>query len=580
MYCISPEVFSFIVAARSVEWPVEITMSSLREVVNDLPERVDPLRYGGVVDGEYRTEAQAMSGTYLTGTSFYASCTIPDVQQNTKIIGLCGIADHPISPNNPVGYASPKQDGWFLSDFYMMHHLFKNVASDQVWITCTDPTLLVEKYGEYIHGNSSQAAEPRRVVLDRDMLAQVGDVRVVTPGVMLERALSTIREAARISRETDRPLLIMIFTHGNTTFGLQMGGINPANPQFLTIDRFKVAIGSRPFTSGICLLTSACYGGGWAINPDINVTAMTAAPYWEQSLSWPVSATINHRYCGSSYISGIIKTLMRMTVRDNDTEEQDDFDKSPTYAGLTKVLQDQIVRLDPRLTMEAGNTCITYPMFSAQDDLWETEHSQRIGISLDSFRQRWSELRTTDHRPSSPGGDSQSRSGECHFTQSQMLLIIKRKGAEYMSSHPGLDERASNTGFHNAMRGVLERGEQPDISMLEYLEIQLDYRMNAIMGAATVYKDYLGANFLDCHQADMEEYKRSRPQSWVNTLMLVRKYSLFDPPVYPETPYPKGEEYLAAVITEAGWTTSQATEKLDSLVQYRGKCASTSPNPH
>jgi hypothetical protein len=174
--------------------------------------------------------------------------------------------------------------------------------------------------------------------------------------------------------------------------------------------------------------------------------------------------------------------------------------------------------------------------------------------------QRW-----TDHRPSSPGGDRQSRPGESHFTQSQMLLIIKRKGAEYMSSHPGLDERASNTGFHNAMRGVLEWGEQPDISKLGYLETQLDYRMNAIMGAATVYKNYLGANFLDCHQADMENYKRRRPQPWTDNLMLVRKYPLFDPPIYPQTPYPKGEEYLAAVITEAGWTTSQAAEQLDDL---------------
>jgi len=94
-----------------------------------------------------------------------------------------------------------------------------------------------------------------------------------------------------------------------------------------------------------------------------------------------------------------------------------------------------------------------------------------------------------------------------------MLLIIKRKGAEYVSSHPGLDERASNTRFHNAMRGVLKWGEQPDISMLGYLETQLDYRMNAIMGAAAVYKNYLGVNF---HQADMEDYKRRRPQPWTD----------------------------------------------------------------
>jgi hypothetical protein len=48
---------------------------------------------------------------------FAAKCP-PDVQPNTRIIAVCGISDI-------KGYASPVQDGWFLSDFYLFHYLLR-----------------------------------------------------------------------------------------------------------------------------------------------------------------------------------------------------------------------------------------------------------------------------------------------------------------------------------------------------------------------------------------------------------------------------------------------------------------------
>ena len=59
--------------------------------------------------------------------------------------------------------AAPQEDGWLLSDFYLFHHLLDGVCQTQVWYTCLDPHLLIEKYKEYAHGNPYQE---RRVVLD------------------------------------------------------------------------------------------------------------------------------------------------------------------------------------------------------------------------------------------------------------------------------------------------------------------------------------------------------------------------------------------------------------------------------
>lgn len=51
----------------------------------------------------------------LEGMEFLTSCP-PDVPPRSRILGLCGITDW-------EGLASPQEDGWFFSDFYLFHHL-------------------------------------------------------------------------------------------------------------------------------------------------------------------------------------------------------------------------------------------------------------------------------------------------------------------------------------------------------------------------------------------------------------------------------------------------------------------------
>ena len=284
-------------------------MENLRDIIEGLPEQINVIEAGGVVAGVYKTKDEIMSGEFITGRSFLSTCSLPDVKPNTKIIGVCGISDwNPSGNMQDAGLASPKEDGWFFSDFYLFHHLFKDVASDQIWMTCVSPEYAVNKYGEYIHGDSApNAIGSRRVVLDKDMLEDVRDVKTVASSELLERVLSTIREACRDATIENRPLLILIFTHGiGGTFALQMGGGNPERSPHLTMASFKRAIGSKPLRSGLCLLTTSCFGGGWAINPNLNITSVATqyetiqssmASQWDEKRAnlWVPVCFRNHR---------------------------------------------------------------------------------------------------------------------------------------------------------------------------------------------------------------------------------------------------------------------------------------------
>ncbi|KAJ5487572.1 hypothetical protein N7530_001872 [Penicillium desertorum] len=43
--------------------------------------------------------------------------------------------------------ANPKDDGWFISDFYAFNYLFRGLGMEQTWLTAVEPTKLVNKYG-------------------------------------------------------------------------------------------------------------------------------------------------------------------------------------------------------------------------------------------------------------------------------------------------------------------------------------------------------------------------------------------------------------------------------------------------
>jgi hypothetical protein len=99
--------------------------------------KIEPAQFGGF--GQLKDQP---SGGLL-GVQFNSRYP-PDTPLRSKIIAVVGTSEE---------NASPTDDGWFLSDFYLFHHLLGDVAKDQVWLTCVKPAVLVEKYKEYAHGN-------------------------------------------------------------------------------------------------------------------------------------------------------------------------------------------------------------------------------------------------------------------------------------------------------------------------------------------------------------------------------------------------------------------------------------------
>ena len=92
--------------------------------------------YAAAFGGYGKTEGELYGE--LLDRGFPALCP-PAPSVNTTIVAVCG-------PNDYNGNAGPKQDGWFFSDFYLFHHLFKGTAKTQHWLSCVDPKTLISKY--------------------------------------------------------------------------------------------------------------------------------------------------------------------------------------------------------------------------------------------------------------------------------------------------------------------------------------------------------------------------------------------------------------------------------------------------
>ena len=149
--------------------------------------QIEPSTYGGY--GRQKSSGiQEISRGGLQNLVFSSRCP-PDVQPNTRVIAVCGITDFsgpiPTSPSSSdteatssqpkkagmtllkkgkelfsssssrkerkkqeadkagirEGLASPRKDGWFFSDFYLFHHLFRGLGKQ------APPTLAPAKIG-------------------------------------------------------------------------------------------------------------------------------------------------------------------------------------------------------------------------------------------------------------------------------------------------------------------------------------------------------------------------------------------------------------------------------------------------
>lgn len=495
----------------------------------------------------------------LIGKTFSAQCP-PAIVSGTRIVAVVG-------PNDFRDNASPEADGWFFSDFFLFHHLLKGISRNQVWLTCVNPSTLVNKYSHFVHGNAE-----RRVVLDKDMLSELGNVRVVDTSrdsnqdSLVEIFLSTVRKEAEKSIENDQALLVLVFGHGDEdTHSITIGGnkVGGENPQ-LTMQPFKRAI---PTKARVTMLTTSCYGGGWSQTPLLNNTTLTAVDELHESLSWP--ETRSGRFCGSRYATAITQSLIRMSfpewkLEDEDLQELKTGDSTAgTFAQLAKTIRHILFE---EVDKREGNSI----SFSAKDDKWGMERRERSGIALSSYEERWMSLKLL---PRSAGASTTSQIGSVRladdrplYTYQHALQIVRQKAKLYLSSHPGLDEAGKNHRLHGDAKKLLN-GKEFSSEELELLSSALDYRQRQIMAHANALRIMLRISFPDCEDMDVStvdggEYRKC-----------VTKARLFSPPTENEGwAYAKGNVYLAMALQTTGWSLEKTESELQQLKRIVRKC--------
>lgn len=354
------------------------------------------------------------------------------------------------------------------------------------------------------------------------------NTQVVDRYDLLENFLSTVRRECDHARVEKEPVLVLLFAHGEReSKGVFLGlteeeMIVPG--ALLEMDVFRNAVGNNV---EVCVLSTACYSGGWAVNPQLNTTTMAAAApggasnveFTGASESWTPSRSIN-RVCGSIYDTAVIKALAAEdapllapgedpgTSSSAASSKQERANTFSTYAAT--IYQTLFTRVD-RLAVIHGIR------FSAQDDEWSMEWHRRTGFSLDYYAAKWDQLREVPLRPedtqlpsrdpATPGmgeGLSQYPRGAIAsrgFGQEKIsglltgsLLTIRSLVTSqvrlYLRSLVGRDTLAPNVSLHNTINRLL-RGEPINFNELNWIHTILEYRLKA-MDAVDLYVGALG----------------------------------------------------------------------------------------
>ena len=534
----------------------------------------------------------------IATSSYPAKAAEPKELGQTRIICVVGITDV-----NKA--ASPKKDGWFLSDFYYLHHVFRNVTKPeyQRWLTCLRPRYLIKNYGEYVHGNPQ--TNDRRVVLDNLMLDSTSDVATVPASILKERFLETVKDWTRDAALLDQQVLVIMLGHGRPMvddYRIIIGGTstsqNALPTNSISIREFQQACDPKP---RVTLLTTACYSGGWVISPNLpNISMMTPVDHENESISWQVAT--QGRYCGGRYITGLTNALIRTNLPDMQVEisDEDQVDEGrlgicgPSYAALCEIVHDEVVAI----------TSVYQPTFAARSDEW-----QRFWQSLSGFRDvdidaRKQELRRIP-RSTAPQLDlnlARTAANDEYYTFDQATSVALLRINDYIKSNPGLDEYPSNHELHNEIRdfstmlfgleGYPNNNElhnkirdvpveQFSSGRLERLISALNYRLFDITALATMYKTLVQIDFPDCGDFDyiawdnMAKTAKTWPtvhRIYSHAFAEVGIASLFDKPEDCEGhPFYKGQKYLSAMFASAEWSLQHVDAAIVRLKEWKQK---------
>ncbi|KAH0566222.1 hypothetical protein GP486_000369 [Trichoglossum hirsutum] len=534
----------------------------------------------------------------LDGVEFTARCP-PDVSPRTRVVAVCGVTNiQYLASSTGEGFASPTIDGWFLSDFYMFNHLLRKApVANQIWLTCCSPKLLVEQYGRYAHGNPFR---DRRVVLEErllDPILEAETLRVVEPKILLERFIKTVEGECKEAEKAGQDVLLLVFGHGdNETYGITIG--SASNTEFremtaprLQISRLRVAVGKRVKCA---LLLTSCYSGGWAMNPDLNLTVIAAAGHGAKSQSW--NASLARGFSGSIVASAILDAILASEVEDEESLGKSEMTyqelrTTETYAEMSCLIHDHLKQNDRFHDHHEIS-------FAAQDDKWTEAWRERTGIPMAFFKERWEELSVlpaqadgfSNRDPSSIftgsfalGGLSETRSGSAMRltptkTMPQIYTMVRALAAGYAKSFPGMDNISINTALHTSVRSLLAgegnfEGRVDGMLALGYI---LSYRLEG-MTMATNYKDFLSLDYPDCTSCCVEAWifplyeskekeAKEKLAKYREAKSMIKAAKIFSTAADGQGyDYDKPEEYLAIAFVESGKSKNEVEQAIAVL---------------
>lgn len=445
---------------------------------------------------------------------------------------------------------------------------------------------------EYVHGSPAKA---RKIVLNDEMLKTdpLQGLTVVHRYSVVPIFLNALASECALARDQQHLVLVLLFGHGNSvTKGIYLGLQEPEvnnTPPLLQMDALREAVG---LNVQVTVLSTACYSGGWAINPRLNTTMLATsrpgpsiqvAKYTTgESEPWSASKTLG-RICGSIYATAVIQALSDenapyVNQSTQSTASSDKAEKIDAYSTFANTIY-QV------LFTRGDNWAADHEIrFSAEDDEWSMQWHRRTGLPLAHYAPRWASLpeiapdpyvswsrdpahldpiEDLDNVPRGAPGSREIGNGSIGGISNGKLGVMRSmvlgQARVYMASFPGRDNIASNAALHNAI-ARLQRGQDFDFEQLVRIHIQVEYRTKA-MEAADVYVGALGfagPGGLKCREWDMglwigtTEAKEYNDEQFGEMLEQVNQCYLFPHPMQQQgKECPKVNIYLAVALMVA-----------------------------
>ncbi|KAK2810030.1 hypothetical protein FQN50_003223 [Emmonsiellopsis sp. PD_5] len=516
---------------------------------------------------------------------------MPDVPWNARIIAICGATDED-------DRASPDEDGWLFSDFFLFHTLLYRRGARQSWFTSEDPGALFARYGEYVHvgrdDSNSNSNSNRRVVLSEYHLqSELRDVTVIPWRDMWDRIEPHIVSECKQARLKDQPILLCVF--GYSDEATKMVRVGDKQLDVSALARYAAEVVQVDAT----IVTNACFAGGWVVTRVPKARAAGQSLLRAKELAAANSIELLARCCGSIFLSAHLEEFFQeggcsevFTLVDeleslglgspssSSPSESSVGSRADAYHALSQVCHDRLLTRFDRFG-DVHGMC-----FGTEDDEWEKYCSRRSGIPLKNYAERWDRqeedptlcpssrkenLRDLNYPSDSSSNSSSPLSNDSfgerivsYFTSTTELART------YLKSIPGNDLWPVNTSLHKTCRDLIANGDDLTFKQLGNLRRVLEYRLSLMVWAdRLVYESSLrlpdGKTCREWDESYALEYDIDQFAPH-----LAQAGLLFTEPVpdHDSQDWVKPQRYVAAAFFRSGRTTAE----LGSMVQWLVKC--------